>query len=318
MRDFRITDQRVDAQFDRIGETPLGIDEQLPTVLGFDQRVIGAELGRASTQVGGDIAAQQRTVGVCGKPCIGRARGPECQERGGVAAPGIATLRIDRIRLERELAIDRQEFAAMLVARCGEEAKIGGFPPERQRTVEIAGRPFDELVVARCEETILVGAGNEVYHTRNGIGSIRRGSAILEHFDPADRGERDQIDVHRWHAVARSHKPTAVEQHQRAPRPKPAQVYRGNAFGALRARIELVRVAEHAARGGQCLQDFERARRTLLGKVFGRDHLDRQRAGFLGALDQGPGDDDFGRTRIIGGRRRGRLRQGLCPRDAAG
>ena len=162
------------------------------------------------------------------------------------------------------------------------------------RTAIIALRTLNIAVIRRCLETILIGAGDEVDHPGNRIGTVGCSRAILENLDPADRRRGDQIDVdNRNAAAARLDDPLAIQQHQRALRTKPAQIDRCHALITLCTGIELVGIADNPVRSRQVLEQLDYRRIALLGELFGPDHIDRRGCLFTRAADQCAGDHDL-------------------------
>nr|WP_232308140.1 hypothetical protein [Tsuneonella dongtanensis] len=181
----------------------------------------------------------------------------------------------------------------MLVTERREHAKSILAVSICRRSGPVSIRPLNEAVVAAKYEAFKILVGNEVDHTADRVRTVGGGGTILENLDPPDRGGGEQVYVHRRDSDRSRCQSPAVEEHKGARRPQAAQVDGRNAFGTLRTRIELVRIADDTARPGQVLDEVQRSRGTLIDQFFLRDHVDRQRRVFRGSADQRPGDYDL-------------------------
>ncbi|CAN5383448.1 hypothetical protein BH10PSE4_BH10PSE4_37390 [soil metagenome] len=160
----------------------------------------------------------------------------------------------------------------------------------------VALRAVDVAIVGAGLQAVEVLLGDEVDDAGDGVRTVGRRRAVLQHLDPADGRAGDDVGVDnagpgRGQGVDR-HAP-AVQQHQGALRAQAAQVDRARAFRALGATVELVGVAQHAVRDRQRLEQFHRRGRALLLQVLGADHIDRQRGVLRRAANERTGDDDL-------------------------
>ena len=175
-----------------------------------------------------------------------------------------------------------------------------------------AARQVDALLVAAALGIGLVGLdhqrrpfhralGDEIDHAADGVGAVDRGGAVTQHFDPFQRGHRNDVEVDRIGEIRVVRQAPPVEQHQGLVAAQAAQVGGGPAAGAGpdRRRRALGRLV-HRNR----VQHFLRRRQALLGEIGGADRRDRQRGLGGQTPDRGAGDLDALHRR----RRRGRWR----------
>ena len=211
-----------------------------------------------------------------------------------MARLGPAALRVFGIGAQRKGTIESEQLSARLIAGSNQEAQPVAAMAVAQRAVEIAIAARHVLVAAGGAETLLIGAGDEIDHAGDRIRAVSRGGAVLEHLHPADRGERNQVDVDGRRTRAGRHQPLAVEQHQGPLRRQPAQIDRRDPLGALRARVELIGVAQHAGRRRQRLHQLDDGGAALPLQFLRADHVDRRARILARAADQRPGHDDIG------------------------
>ncbi len=161
---------------------------------------------------------------------------------------------------------------------------------QRAQAVIVVGT-VDEIVVALHFETGEGRAGDEVGDARDRIRTVGRTGPVLEQFDPFEREQRHQLGVDETRAGAEDGA-LAVEQHQSALRPEPAQVERADALEPLCVGGKLVGIAQRCADRGQFLDEFERAVDALFGEVVGGEDIHRQRRVFGRPANIGSGNDD--------------------------
>ena len=149
-------------------------------------------------------------------------------------------------------------------------------------------------VVGGSLEALVVLAQDEVDHARDGVGTVDRGGAVLQHFDALDRAERDRRQVGRLAVqlvAGEARQAPAVDQDQRARAAEAAQRGRLQAEGRRADHGAGVEVAR-ARRGGHVLQQVLRRRDAGLRDLLAREHRHRQRAFDVDPLDVRAGDLD--------------------------
>ena len=243
------------------GLADVGVELSIDLILVglLDQIVEGNEGPEAVWGVAGEArkAADGGAVGVSG----------EAERRpgsGGPASDGEPTRiakrrpagRIDRVGHRHPFAFGGIDFGAMLPS-CADQ-QIGGVALP---AIEGAGRivaavgALHVAIVAGDLEALEVLAGDEVGDPADRIGAIGRGRAVLQHFDPADGGHRQQIGIR-----SITGEPAPVHQHQRPLGAETPQVDRAAAGAALSGYRELIRIPQHRTDRWQVLDDFQHRR----------------------------------------------------------
>ena len=168
---------------------------------------------------------------------------------------------------------------------------------------------------------------HEIDHARHRIGTISGRGSAGQHVHPLDQRCRDEVEIGGGGGGIARHQPSAVDEHQRAPRPQPAQIGRGRAPGAVRQGGGLAGIDLR-----QGIEDVLHARGAGPLHSAGGDGGDRRGRHRIGRDDSRAGDDDLvgpnispcwgivsaGRSRQHGKTQRHRRDtgpDGLCNRD---
>ena len=154
----------------------------------------------------------------------------------------------------------------------------------------------------------IVLARDEVDHAADGIGTVDRRRAVLQHLDALDRAGRDVVQVDAL-VVARGGEvgqAAAVQQDQRGRYAQAAHVGAVHAALARRAVRDAGAVRQRRRVGADVPDQFRRRRRAHLLDVLARDQLHGQRRLGVDALDRRAGD--------FHARHLGRVRRRLCLR----
>ena len=130
---------------------------------------------------------------------------------------------------------------------------------------------------------------HKIDHASHRIGAIGGGGPAGQHIHAFDERGGNEVDVCGGRAGIARHHPAAIDQHQRAPRPQPAQIRRGNAGGPVRqggglAGIDLRQGVENILnpRGAGPLH------------ILRGDGRDRRAGGDIGGMDARAGHDNLG------------------------